>query len=224
MNKINLIPSARQKARAKRRHLALWILSGVAYCGILSTVYVACYVAWASPIRPMEDEIAKAEASESEMEHALNATKSQVDDLLQQLDSAHSVSHQPDWSTLLALVSDTLGPDIVLTKCDLKRTGGDLPTENASSSSAKGASNTTPPKPTNPKFKPPPPEPPTWSLIASGLGRSPASVSQFSLRLESTGLFERVTLIKTMREPFKDREATSFNIECQLKGKGKLIR
>jgi len=187
MMPINLIPAARQQVRAKKRRLAGWIIGAGAYCGAVAAIYASCYVAWASPIRPLDDELTKADASLTEMEHAISTAKAQVDELAQRLDSGKAVSHQPDWSALLALVSETLGPDIVLTKCDLKRIGGEI-------APPPPAANTTPgaPKPVGPKVKPATAEPPTWTLAATGLGRSPASVSQFVLRLESTGLFDHV--------------------------------
>jgi hypothetical protein len=43
-------------------------------------------------------------------------------------------------------------------------------------------------------------------------------VSQFVLRLEQTGLFESVELVKTNREPFLATDAVAFKLDCQLKG------
>src|SRR5260370_38207947 len=50
-----------------------------------------------------------------------------------------------------------------------------------------------------------------------GYGRSQAVVAQFILRLEQTGLFDDVVLVKTNREPFLDDHAMSFQVECQLR-------
>jgi hypothetical protein len=46
------------------------------------------------------------------------------------------------------------------------------------------------------------------------VGRSQAAVSQFVLRLEQLGLFDRVTLLDTRREPFGADSAVGFRAVC----------
>ena len=216
MIEINLIPVYRLAARAKRRRLAAWFIGGSVWGTALGVIYAICYLAWATPIRPLDDELTKAQSAIADMERTTASTKSQADELAQRIESGQAVVHQPDWSILLALFSDTLGDDVVLAKCELKRIGGELP--------APAAANAPVVKISAPPKKPAAPELPSWQLLTSGMGRSPAAVSQFVLRLEATGLFDRVALVKTMREPFRNAEATAFTLECQLKGKGRLIR
>jgi hypothetical protein len=55
-------------------------------------------------------------------------------------------------------------------------------------------------------------------LNIAGLARSQLAVSQFILRLEQTGLFDRVSLIDTARETFLGGPATGFKLECSLTG------
>ena len=49
-----------------------------------------------------------------------------------------------------------------------------------------------------------------------GYARSQAAVSQFVLRLEAAGLFDRVTVMRTAREPFLDDQAIAFHLQCLL--------
>lgn len=59
-----------------------------------------------------------------------------------------------------------------------------------------------------------------YSLDLTGYARTQMGVSQFVLRLERTGLFESVRLIKTQKRKFMDDQAVSFRIVCELSGKG----
>jgi Tfp pilus assembly protein PilN len=52
----------------------------------------------------------------------------------------------------------------------------------------------------------------------AGLTDGPAEVSAFALRLEASGLFDRVSIVGSRREPFRDRIATAFEVECTLVG------
>lgn len=51
-----------------------------------------------------------------------------------------------------------------------------------------------------------------------GFASDPGTVSAFALRLEALGLFDRVTIESSRREPFGGRTATSFNLRCELHG------
>jgi hypothetical protein len=43
-----------------------------------------------------------------------------------------------------------------------------------------------------------------------------AAANRFLLRLEQTGLFSKVSLLDTAREPFFDKNAIAFRLECAL--------
>src|SRR5205823_4177490 len=98
-------------------------------------------------------------------------------------------------SILLAVLADTLGDEVVFEKCALERVIPQAPPAPALTPAAQAG------KPATPALKAPkaPPPLPSWTLRASGLGRDPQAVSQFILRLESSGLFDSVTLLKTSR-------------------------
>jgi len=55
-------------------------------------------------------------------------------------------------------------------------------------------------------------------VAVAGLASDPWAVSRFVLRLEESGLFDRVTLESSRREPFRDRSATAFSLRCELRG------
>ena len=62
----------------------------------------------------------------------------------------------------------------------------------------------------------PAPKPKRFILDISGFGRSQKAISQFVLRLEGSKLFEKVTAVKTNREPFMAGKAMAFQIRCLL--------
>ena len=53
-------------------------------------------------------------------------------------------------------------------------------------------------------------------LEANGIARTLASAHRFVRDLEKTGLFARVSLLDTTREPFLTEGAIAFRLECSL--------
>ena len=49
------------------------------------------------------------------------------------------------------------------------------------------------------------------------MGRSQSAVAQYVLRLETMGLFAKVNLVETRREPFLDGQAIAFRVACDFK-------
>ena len=53
-------------------------------------------------------------------------------------------------------------------------------------------------------------------LTIGGYGMTHEDVGRYVLRLERLGLFSRVKLAQTSREPFLSEHAIAFRLECQL--------
>ena len=106
---------------------------------------------------------------------------------------------RPDWSVVLALLARNLDDDLVLKRCKLEPEV--VRKAAASPQHAAGAQAD---------------EPKRFSLEIAGLGRSQKAISHFVLRLERTNLFQKVTLVKTNREPFVTGRAMAFQIRCLL--------
>lgn len=56
------------------------------------------------------------------------------------------------------------------------------------------------------------------TLRLGGIARDPWTVSSFVLRLEGSGLFDRVTIESSGREPYGQKTATAFALRCELFG------
>ena len=111
------------------------------------------------------------------------------------LEANLAVGRQPDWSVLLALLSTTLGDEVVLRTCRLGPVWGG-PAGRAGADEAE--------------------ELQIIQLELMGLALTQQAVTQVILRLEQTRLFRSVKLIDTRREPFMAGHAVAFRAECVL--------
>src|SRR5580658_8269757 len=112
MNRINLIPPHRRKARAQRVRLRNWIAINAGYALVLGLAFIAVY---------SQTFTTKLPAAE------LTATDREIDQAQQIVASAKDISDQPDWSRLLGPLADLQGNEIMLSECDLSETKNDAP-------------------------------------------------------------------------------------------------
>jgi len=192
MQNVNFIPSFRLKARRSRRRLRIWIVGGIAYAATLLYAYILCVGFWSSDNDALAGEIAKADTR-------LEVNALRVAAVGRELGSVESVAHaeqsinnQPDWSKLLLLLSRIVGDEIVLRHCALETV--------QDTNNPRAACN-------------------EYQLKLTGFGITLADVSQFVLRLEQTGLFSQVKLVKTSREPFLADSAIAFIVDCSITGR-----
>jgi Tfp pilus assembly protein PilN len=217
MNGVNFIPRARRELAERRRRVRTWA-SGVAAYALLGAVVLAASGTGAVVEDPsVAQKLAQLPGEIDASRRALTNLKAQLTEAQAKLDAARAVAEQPDWSVLLGLLAQSLGEEIVLTSCklDADPLAGDRPLNGprpgATPGSGAGA-------------KPPEPPPPPslngarYTVLLSGLGRTQSSVSQFVLRLEELGLFERVTILKTNREMFGEHESIGFRLEATIAG------
>lgn len=205
MHSLNLIPFRRLEGRRRRSLRRRWFICCAGY-----SMLVACAAAAALALdsRSGSDVQSRLATAGAEVDRA-SAEVSQVRTKLEQtssiLRSSRAIAEQPDWSSLLALIAAKAGDNVTLKGCSVR------PRQPAPPPAAR----------TGPAAKPAPPPDPTLLVNVLGLASSQAAVSQFALRLESTRLFDRVTLLDTSREPFAGVQLVSFRIECTLAEPGR---
>jgi hypothetical protein len=148
------------------------------------------------------DDIARTERAMAEMRNSLAAAQSTL--------RAHeAIANQPDWSVLLAVLAQKIGDDVVLKGIRVHPAG------------ATAAAGRTDPRRTTVMATPSGGpggaggEAP-FVLEASAMAKTHAAANRFVLELERTGLFAKVTLLDTAREPFLVGEAIAFRLECSL--------
>lgn len=202
MRCVNLIPVRRLMARQQRRHVrrcalacAVWAAMALSVCAAGSTLFSAGGDDIQSQIEKVDREIELARSM-------LNGTRAELATAKATLRAIDSIANQPDWSLLLALLGSATRDDVLLRSFEF----APLPPEKAIAPSKGAAPAGRDAQGTR------------YLLKASGLGQSQPAVTQFVLRLEDMGLFSRVTLLDTSREPFLDGQATGFRIECVLGG------
>jgi Tfp pilus assembly protein PilN len=99
---------------------------------------------------------------------------------------ALALSDQPDWSILLRLVAAQLDAQSSLRSLKLEK----------ATAAAGGAVR--------------------YELALSGAAPSAGAVSAFALRLQSLGLFDSVSLVRTMRSAIGDASVVAFEMNCVL--------
>ena len=202
---INLIPKGRQGKAERRRRLRFWTSAWCAYAAVLALSAGLMYLRLGTS-RDLSDELDKQDQQIASLQTESHQTNAQLLQVSQKLLSARGLLEQPDWSQLLSVLSDLRGNDVVLEDIELK-----LSAEQLSAPAAK-----------KPNVKPVVLIPKTkWNLQLAGHGKTPESVSQYVLRLERTDLFDSVNLLQTNRDPVGAGDATSFSIQCPLKGRGR---
>jgi len=187
----------------------------MAVCGAYGVLLlIACMIFRATgggPPDALAEEITRTDARIRTSDRTLKNLQGELAAEQWKLDSCRAVGKQPDWGVLLRLLAEKLSHEVVLKQCQLVRAEDTPPPATAAAAPeqayAQGGAGGG-----------------RFVLVVNGLGRSHTAVSQFVLRLEKIGLFDRVTLIKTSRESFVKGQAVAFQLECLLVGKGGAAR
>jgi len=206
VNAINLIPAPRRRAAACRARLHRWVAGCVSFGAALLLVCMACHAVWGRERRALADEIEGARLRIRKSNQTILSVCRTLASCEWRLASCRAVGKQPDWSVLPAMLSASLGDDIVLERCGMR-------VLKASDSGARAPSRDAPPDDEADAPK-------QFIFEITGFGRSQLAVSRFILSLEKIRLFDRVRLIKTGRQPFLRGKAVGFKLECLLGGKG----
>ena len=201
MKSVNLIPAARRDAKRRRQRRATCALACGAYAALLACGLGAAHLMWntgdglppAQRLAATEEDIRRFERQASDAQAELAKTRAT-------LEANRVVAEQPDWSVLLALLSRTIGEDVVLQAVSVAppvlgtAAAAAAPATPAAGGAAKPLADVV--------------------LELTGVGRSQLSVSRHVLRLEQTGLFSKVTLLDTSRQPYLNGPAIVFRLQC----------
>ncbi len=205
---INLIPAHRLLAMQRRIRVRLWLrIDSICICVLL----IICAV-----VMPLFDQSATSVADElvfldkkaTGMNRSISALLPELSEVKLTLDASLAMQKQPDWSVLLALLANLQGGQIVMRNVQTKPMGGGhvaaggSEVVSAEEISAAGDNRS------------------GYKLVLGGMGKTQNAISQFVLRLEQCGLFERVRVIMTNREGFMSDHAVSFELLCTM-GRGK---
>lgn len=193
MDRINLIPKSRQLERQRRVRVRLWIGVLLIYAVSL-VVYCVAYrgLSTTHDLAALTDELAEKEAELTQLNDQHTSLRPKLNEQKLILAAERSISDQPDWSLLLTYLADeVLSDQIVLSGCTL----APPPSKGDDASKAKRDA---------------------LVLTLTGYARTTPDVSQFILRLEQIGLFDKVTLTRTNREPYLAGQAIAFEARCLM--------
>ena len=190
---VNLVPPARRAAFDRSDRFARWAIILVAYALVLSIAWLVL----AHLQGPQSSDLAarvrilRAECEESQS--AAKTLRTQLAAAQIELNAARIIGEHPDWSILTGLLARIRTDDLVFESLTIQPSQGQA------------------------DLKKPGVPPRSYDVRISGFGRSHRDVTQFTLRLEDTKLFSRVTLGDTRSARREDgSESISFVADCTL--------
>jgi len=205
MDDVNLIPAARLARKHRQARQRIWAVICGAYLMSLIIASLSAQALWGG-----DDAVAREFTSTVQNIEQYNSTIIELQQDLGQataaLDTTRAVSGQPSWGKLLILLSDQLGAEVVLSKCQL--ISSDPALRESSSREDKKTTDHRPASGGLPERQ--------YRLSLSGFGRTQSSVSRFVLSLERMNIFESVALVDSNRCGFLNDEAVAFSIGCRF--------
>jgi len=246
VNGINLIPAHRLVARRKSARFHRWLCIAPACAVLLAASYGYFLSSWDTAAGDVQREIEALDSHIAKVQHQTAPIRSALAEARATLRVSSAVGNQPDWGRFLEVLAERLGPDAVLTSCQLEPIGAP-PAENAAPA---------PKKPSDQPAKAGAPEagpmPAHYRLTLTGLALTQDAVSRLALDLAQWGagkatdsagpvaaapgpalvkvptassgspgpadsrIFDTVTLVESRRTPFHGADAVSFRIECGI--------
>ncbi|MFQ6035113.1 MAG: PilN domain-containing protein [Sedimentisphaerales bacterium] len=204
MGDVNLIPAARLASKHRKAKQRMWMVICGAYLMSLAVASLSARALWGGDDAVVK-ELTSTVQNIEQYNSAITELRKDLSQATAELLTTRTVKDQPSWGKLLILLSNELGAEVVLSKCQLISSS-----KKARLSSAKDK------KITDHRL--------AWGglperqyrLNLSGFGRTQSSVSRFVLRLERMNIFESVILVDSNRCSFLNGEAVAFSIECRL--------
>lgn len=205
MNDVNFIPSERRAARRRRAKILRWAVVCGAYIILLAAGTAGIYVLCPGQDTEVTEQLAAAEQEIRQGDAAMLSLRKTLAETTAALETTRAIRGQPDWSRLLTGLSQELGEELVLNRCQLVATREDDKPLTDPWSEVLLA------KPllalvTRQQYQ----------LVLQGFGQTQEAVSRFALALEGIGLFERVRLINSSRQTFLGGQAVAFRVECRF--------
>ena len=211
MQPVNLIPTPRREARRSRALIRRWAGAVVVYAAVIGAGALACRWTWAPQQADLSDELARSQGVADRLGELIKRQNERLDEQTVSLRLQRDTANHPDWSILLATLSDHLGDKVVLHRCTVEPI--DPPTHTTPSPMTAAGVPAPAPIPTTLR-------PRRFSVRIGGYAANSGEVSSLLLRIERTGLFSTVKLVKGDRATYRSTPVVAFDIECTLDGRG----
>ncbi len=205
MNDVNLIPVERLAAKRRKARVYLWVVACSVYIALLAGGSLAACVFCPGRDSALADQLAAAEEQINQDNKAMLELRRTLAETTAAMETTRAIHEQPDWSRLLAGMSQQLGRDLVLVRWQLVATREDGKALTEPWTDALLA------KPLLSLMNQH-----RYQLVLQGFGQTQESVSRLALALEGIGLFEQVRLINSCRQAFLGGQAVAFTMECKF--------
>lgn len=187
MRGVNLIPAARRRATNRRARVRVWSAATGGYVALAIAAVIGFRVISGDGGATLAAQAQQAGAELAACKTSIAAARTELKTLLVQSDTNDVIHGRPDWSILLNMIAGATGDDIVLRVCHISPAG---------QAHAEATDR--------------------FHIAIGGLARSQTAVNAFVLRLERTGVLEKVKLVQSRREPFLEADAIGFDTECWI--------
>jgi hypothetical protein len=177
------------------------VFGGVVYCLSLVLVWAASRALWGGPDHATAQQLDDTHVQIEDTRAALSLLQPRLSDSQTTLAASRTIGDQPDFSILMSLLASLLDEETVLSEVEVypyDPTGASMPGARRTVSLTDAESVT------------------VYELRINGYGRSQSAVSEYVLRLERCGLFRKVHLLDTHKQPFLRDDAVAFRVECAL--------
>lgn len=212
---INLTPAYRVRARRKRQRVRVW--------SIAASVYgVTLLMGWAllasaigvADVGSVDARIMRARGEADAARRTVGALDAKIAASRRTLNASRAVTRQPDWSLLIRLTAAAMSEDMTLRRIALVSVRDDGAQRTSSAMAGRRRSSVLAEA--------------SVAVSGAGLAEHPhafevdgyaadqVAVQQYVLQLERLGVFEKVELQHSRREPFLAGEAVAFSIRCRL--------
>jgi hypothetical protein len=205
MADVNLIPAARLVRRRGKTRLYVWTAVCVTYILVLAIGSLMLTALGFGEDRSITAQSAAMTERVKQDNQKMLELRRELAQATTALEAARIIYDQPDWSKLLVGLSDQLGQEIVLSRCQLATFTAD------GKVITQGASKSLPSEPLGVFLAGC-----HRKLLLNGFGKTQESVSRFVLRLEGVGAFDLVQLVSSCRQSFLRAEAVAFTVECHF--------
>ncbi len=205
MGDVNLIPAERRVRRHRKARLYVWTTVCGTYILLLVVGSLTLRAFGSSEGRSFSGRLEAVTEQAEQSNREMLELRRELAEATVALETTRAIHDQPDWSKLFVGLSDQLGGDIVLSRCQLAT----LTKEDEAITD--GLRGRLPAKPLSVFLAEC-----RHKLVLNGFGETQEAVSQFVLRLESIGAFDMVRLTNSSRQSFLRGEAVAFSIECDF--------
>lgn len=204
---VDLRPAALSERQRLSRRVRAWTAALLTWSALVLTLALVLSPGGASTraaLAQLESERADLARLKSDLEARQSQVRTRLMLVERGLDVSRHVARHPDWSILLRTLAVRGSGSVVLENVELERLAD---TDRVSARRAAKSQDSRPPAVDR------------YALRVAGLGRSQESVSAYVLALESSGLFERVTIRQTeARRGDSGISGVGFRLEASLAG------